>query len=417
MNYLSNTYSIPKISIIMPTYNGGKFISKSIKSVLKQTFKDFELIVINDASNDKTKNIINKFLTKDKRIVYLENRVNRGTPFSRNRGLKVARGEYIAYCDHDDIYYPNHIKVLKDYLDKHADIGLAYTDTLWIKKGFKPRVRHSVDFDKYKLEYSNYITPINVMHRKLCLEKSGLFDENKIIKEHSCEDWDLWLRISDYFKFAHIKKNTSNFILHGENRSFKIDFEPSYLYIFEKRLKRIMISKSHSHIGALITKGFCNLTKKRFQNALKYFIKLKNLLFKARKSILREENIFRLNIYITICYFYSKNYKMALRLCNKILKVCPGRLDIIEIKAKILIIQQKYYLALRIINKGILKDKFHNLRGVIYFNMSKFKLAIKEFEKEIKKYPKLYTPRYNLFLAYLKLNKYLSYKGASKISY
>ncbi|MBK5722823.1 glycosyltransferase family 2 protein [Dysgonomonas sp. Marseille-P4677] len=120
-------------TVIMPTYNQSGFIRGAIKSLFKQTISDWELIVINDGSTDRTDQIIQEYLPHSK-ITYLKNTNNQGLGFTINQGLDVAKFEYIAYLPSDDIYYKEHLEVLKNELDKSEDIFLAYTKSRSIIK-------------------------------------------------------------------------------------------------------------------------------------------------------------------------------------------------------------------------------------------------------------------------------------------
>src|SRR3989338_10329538 len=105
----NNRMANPKVSIIMPTYNRARLINKAVDSVLKQTFKDYELIIIDDGSLDNTKDIVACY--NDPRIIYFRKN-HKNAASARNYGLKRARGEYIAYCDDDCRYYPYHLQKL-----------------------------------------------------------------------------------------------------------------------------------------------------------------------------------------------------------------------------------------------------------------------------------------------------------------
>ena len=116
---------MPKISVVMPAYNAEKYIGEAIESILNQTFKDFEFIIINDGSVDHTKEIIREY--NDPRIVLLENDKNRGIVLSLNKGLDAATGKYIARMDADDIALKNRFERQVEYLDEHKDIGVLGT--------------------------------------------------------------------------------------------------------------------------------------------------------------------------------------------------------------------------------------------------------------------------------------------------
>ena len=120
-----NSGKKPLITVLTTVYNGEKFLRETIESVLNQTFKDFEYVIVNDASTDKTERIIKEFMKKDKRIVYLKTRKNKGfynLHNVMNKGLEIARGKYIARLDADDICYPQRLRVQHDYLEKHPEI-------------------------------------------------------------------------------------------------------------------------------------------------------------------------------------------------------------------------------------------------------------------------------------------------------
>ena len=117
----------PKISVLITVYNGERFLRETIESVLNQTFRNFELIIVNDGSTDNTEKIIQKFISKDNRIVYLKNEINKGYYNWHNilnMGLKIAKGKYIARLDADDICYLNRLEVQYAYLEKHKNIFL-----------------------------------------------------------------------------------------------------------------------------------------------------------------------------------------------------------------------------------------------------------------------------------------------------
>ena len=114
----------PKVSILVPVYNAQEFITETISAVLSQSFADFELILLDDASTDKTAAIIKKFADRDKRIVYLHNDTNLGISASRNKLLSVAKGEYSAILDHDDICLPRRLEYQVDYMDNNQDVDM-----------------------------------------------------------------------------------------------------------------------------------------------------------------------------------------------------------------------------------------------------------------------------------------------------
>ena len=111
---------MPKVSIVLPTYNGEKFIKESIESVLNQTFEDWELIIVDDCSTDGTLEIIKEYLKKDYRIHLIHNETNRKLPLSLNIGFRKSMGEYLTWTSDDNIYHADAIEKMFLYLEDHA---------------------------------------------------------------------------------------------------------------------------------------------------------------------------------------------------------------------------------------------------------------------------------------------------------
>ena len=138
----------PLISIVMPAYNAEKYIDKSIESVLNQTYRNIELIIINDCSKDKTEEIIEKYCKQDIRVRKYTNQINSGVSFSRNFGVEQANGEWIAFLDSDDMIHPQLLEALykEEKLQKQIDLLnrenmeplLIYTGSSFIDENENP---------------------------------------------------------------------------------------------------------------------------------------------------------------------------------------------------------------------------------------------------------------------------------------
>ena len=114
---------VPSISVVMPAYNAEKYLREDIDSILAQTYDDFEFIIINDGSIDRTKEIILSY--SDPRIVYIENEQNSGICVTLNKGLDTAKGRYIVRMDSDDIALPQRLEIQVRYMDANPDVGVA----------------------------------------------------------------------------------------------------------------------------------------------------------------------------------------------------------------------------------------------------------------------------------------------------
>lgn len=202
----------PLVSVIVPTYNRPETLRKALESLSQQTLDNFEVIVINDGGAD-VRSIVAGF-DEGCKFLYLSHTTNRGLPAARNTGIKIAHGKYIAYLDDDDIFYPEHLKTLIDFLET-SDYKIAYTDAYRaIYKNVKgenvlkrKEIFPSQNFDGDRILVENFIPVICVMHEKSCFEDTGLFDET--LTSH--EDWELWIRMSQKFSFGHIPKITCEF--------------------------------------------------------------------------------------------------------------------------------------------------------------------------------------------------------------
>ena len=178
---------MPKVSIIIPCYNQGKYVAEAINSALRQTFKDIEIVCVNDGSTDNSVEIIKSFENKYKNFIFLNNEENRGVIYSRNFAIKNCNGTYILPLDADDIIEPTYVEKAVKILDNNPNIGIVYCkakifgnyDKYW---NLKP-------FNKSDILYENCIF-CSALFRKSDFIKIGGYNNNM---KYGCEDYDLWL--------------------------------------------------------------------------------------------------------------------------------------------------------------------------------------------------------------------------------
>jgi len=218
---------MPKITCITTTYNRKKLLKKTIKSVLRQSFEDFEYIIVDDCSTDGTEKLVKSF--KDKRIKYLKTKKNCGyDSYPKNLGIKNATGDFITFLDDDDVYRPDALKILFKYL-QHSGADVVYGDYLIEEKG-KMKPGWSVDFSAKLLQKMNYIAMSVIGVKKECLLEVGGFDEN-IPK---FKDWNLWLRLQKRgYKFLHIPIIITEVYLQKKSISnkFKVEYDQEGKYL------------------------------------------------------------------------------------------------------------------------------------------------------------------------------------------
>ncbi len=210
-------------SIILPTYNQSEFLKKSIKSILSQTFKNWELLIINNNSTDNTDNVIKSF--KDNRIkVYKINNENILAK-SRNLGIKNSSSEWLCFIDSDDIWHPKKLEITKKYIEEENG-DLFYHDLNFINKKFiffKKKIQDkskkiTYPVIKYFAYNGNGVGQSSVVVKKKILEKIGLISENK--DKYSWEDFDTWIRISQLTNnFIRIPKTLASIWVGSENIS------------------------------------------------------------------------------------------------------------------------------------------------------------------------------------------------------
>ena len=193
---------IPLVSVVMSVYNGEKYLREAIDSILNQTFKDFEFIIINDGSTDDTLKIIKSY--KDPRIM-LTSRENKGLVASLNEGIERARGKYIARMDADDISVSERLQLQVEYLESNPCVGLVGSQFCTINKDdsvAKSLVSMPItDYDiKLLLGYGTVFCHSSVLFKKELIGKVGGYDE----KYYLAEDHDLWCRMAEVTKVHNI---------------------------------------------------------------------------------------------------------------------------------------------------------------------------------------------------------------------
>ena len=185
----------PAISVVLPAYNCEKYIGEAIHSVLRQTFPDFEFIIINDGSTDKTEEIIRSF--PDKRIVYQKNDRNSGLVYTLNKGVDMAKGKYIARMDGDDVCLPGRFKKQMDYLEQNSTTDvLASVVTLIDENG---QLKGTWDADSKNIsekDIREQLPKDNCIAHPSVMGKAAIFKKYKYNQTQSqSEDYDLWLRM------------------------------------------------------------------------------------------------------------------------------------------------------------------------------------------------------------------------------
>lgn len=184
---------MPKVSIILPTYNGERYLKQAIDSILAQTYTDWELILVNDCSTDATADIVEQYAGRDARIRTIHNTSNQKLPASLNIGFAAARGEYFTWTSDDNLYLPDAIGVMAKYLDEHEDVSMVRASMDFIDAEDRI-IGRSETYTDEKMYAFNCLGAC-FMYRRTVRDAIGDYDVNT----YCAEDYDYWLRVLERF--------------------------------------------------------------------------------------------------------------------------------------------------------------------------------------------------------------------------
>ena len=184
-----------KISVIIPTYNRKHTLQRAIDSVLAQTFKPYEIIIVDDGSKDGTK----EWLLQNYPSVQYIHQPNNGVSSARNKGIQISQGSWIALLDSDDEWMPEKLEYQSKFIKVNRDSSFCHTNEIWIRNGvrvnqMKKHKKYGGDIFKHCLDICR-ISPSSSIIKKDVFEEVGTFDESLTV----CEDYDLWLRVTAKF--------------------------------------------------------------------------------------------------------------------------------------------------------------------------------------------------------------------------
>ncbi len=186
------------ISVVLPVYNGEKYLRYSIESVLNQTYKDIELVIVNDCSTDNTVSIIEEYMKVDSRVKLINNTSNQKLPKSLNIGFSNCSGDYFTWTSDDNIMLANALEVLLDNL-KEKDVDLVFSRCETIDEDGKVLGKTELYKDLNEIYYNNIVLA-SFLYKREVHEKLCGYDVNKFL----VEDYDFWLRAYSMFKFAFV---------------------------------------------------------------------------------------------------------------------------------------------------------------------------------------------------------------------
>lgn len=219
--------AVPLISVIVPAFNAALFLPDALNSLLGQTHRDLEVVVVNDGSTDDTAGLLSAWCARDPRVraVYQQ---NRGLPAARNAGLSVARGDYIAFLDADDVIHPEKLERQLAYLTTHPDADLVYSDYGTADAELRPLTEEVVGVKRLPLSeayaYTNVFPVMSPLLRRTLVERVGGFDEQL----RACEDWDYWVRCERAGTFGYLPGHYATYRMHGTQMHRDLNFMLKY---------------------------------------------------------------------------------------------------------------------------------------------------------------------------------------------
>jgi len=299
----------PMISVIMPVYNSEKYLKEAIESILNQSYKDFELIIINDGSTDDSAQIIN--LYKDNRIKLINNFENKGLVYSLNLGIEVSKGKYIARMDSDDICYKNRFQKQVEFMEKNTSAAVCGGNCKVFGENIKNGVMRKY-MDPTSIRYS-LLFRCELVHPTVIMRKDVLIKNNYKYNEEDCgiEDFSLWQRIS----FNHEIYNMPKILLRYRIVNSSITKTAEKNIVERKMYHKKMYKQGIEHYGFIINEEqlethwkLCNL---RNSNGIHEFYNIIEYIKEINEQIglvdIANERIFKKVLYRRLVIFTINN--------------------------------------------------------------------------------------------------------------
>jgi len=205
---------MPTVSVIIHTYNNEKFIAETVASVLNQTYKDYEIIVVDDGSVDGTRDVLMPYMQKI-RYHYKE---NGGIASAKNAGIGLSQAEFVAFLDHDDLWVPDKLQLQMEHFNENPQIGLVYAKYTSFRDGKELRTKPEKGYSGWifkELLSKSFIQTSTVVVKRECLDAAGPYDETFSLGD----EYDMFLRIARKFQCGFVDKGLTRYRVHDTNAS------------------------------------------------------------------------------------------------------------------------------------------------------------------------------------------------------
>lgn len=307
----------PLVSVLISAYNHEHYVEKAIDSVMAQTYRPLELLVVDDGSTDKTLEAIRRAHERWNGNFSYESQANRGVNPTLNDLIRRSRGRYICLFSSDDWMLPDKTKIQVAYMEQHPEVGMVYSKSLVFNhrtKRLAPAASKRKDFPSGwifpDLLQEDFIVAVSNLLRRNCLERVGLLDEKSVVS-----DWDLWLRVAARYQIHHLDRPLVVYRVHGDNA---INYMPLKMLRHTRRVLEKYCRDGtvlEKRIQALALEELCYFSirdrkaaEKRFRALKKYFYK--RLYLKSAAKFLLLLFITRLNRNSTLKKRFLKRFSL-----------------------------------------------------------------------------------------------------------
>jgi glycosyltransferase involved in cell wall biosynthesis len=250
----------PLVSIVLPTYNGARYLAQSIESCLAQTLGDWELILVDDCSTDETPRIIERYVARDPaRVRSIRNDPNRRLPGSLNVGFAAARGQLLTWTSDDNLYRPNALAEMAAFLREHPEVDFVYADSTVIDENGQP-VAYWKANPPEELAHRNVVNAC-FLYRRAVQERLGGYAEEWAL----VEDWEFWLRASMQFRLAALNRDLYHYRQHAGSLTTqkRQQIHAAVVRMLDQHLPRMRVSRSVRGRSYLMIAALCRLHGRR----------------------------------------------------------------------------------------------------------------------------------------------------------
>lgn len=241
MDVMETTRKSPLVTVIMPAYNAARFLEAAISSVQAQTMEDWELLVIDDGSSDESCQIAEAFAQKDPRICFLPNPKNMGVSATRNRGIELAKGTYIAFLDSDDVWHPEKLQMQLEAMEK-SGAGICYTSYAIVDEhGKKSKESYLVPA---QVDFAGLLKE-NVMGCSTVMLRAELLENERFGETYYHEDYVLWLTLlQKQVKAVGCTQVLTDWRLIANSRSFNKFRSAKFRWLIYRKFLKLPFGKS-----------------------------------------------------------------------------------------------------------------------------------------------------------------------------